>query len=82
MGKNAEFALIAALVKWAGNKGCTHINGFYLPTNKNLPCKDFLEQCGLKKIAGPADEAGQAYEAKLADLQIPCTDHLKISINL
>jgi len=82
MGKNAEFALIAAVAKWAGDRGCTHINGLYLPTSKNLPCKDFLEQCGLKKITGRAGEPGQAYEAKLADLQIQRTDHLKISMNL
>jgi FkbH-like protein len=82
LGKNAEFALIAAVVKWAGNRGCTHINGFYLPTSKNLPCKDFLEQCGLKKVSGPAGESGHAYEARLVDLQIPRTDHLKISMGL
>ena len=82
LGKNVEFSLMAAVVKWAGARNCTHINGFYLPTSKNLPCKDFLEQCGLKEVTGPAGESGQAYEAKLVDLQMPHTDHLKISMRL
>lgn len=82
MGKNAEFALFAALVKWADNKGCTHIKGFYLPTSKNPPCKDFLQQCGLKLIADRVAEPGQAHGAKLAELQMRPIVHIKINMNL
>ena len=82
MGKNAEFALFAALVKWAKDRGCTHIRGIYLPTSKNLPCKDFLERCGLKAVADPAGEPGQAYEANLAELYMRPIDHIKITRSL
>jgi FkbH-like protein len=82
MGKNAEFALFAAVVKWARNNSCTHIKGFYLPTSKNPPCKDFLERCGLKAAASQVVEPGQAYEANLAELQMHPIDHIKISMRL
>jgi FkbH-like protein len=82
LGKNAEYALFAAVVKWAIQQKCTDLQGLYIPTSKNPPCKDFLEQCGMKPITSNAAGAGVGYEANLTDLQTRRIDHIKVSISL
>jgi FkbH-like protein len=78
LGKNAEFAFFSSLVKWAEQMGCTHIRGSFIPTPKNLPCKDFLPRCGLSPIGTPSAPGEQWFEAKLTDLSLPQIDHITV----
>lgn len=82
LGKNAEYALFAAAAKWAVQEGCTNLEGLYIPTDKNLACRSFLEQCGMKAVPSPAGALGQAYTAKLAGLQLRSIEHMRISMRL
>lgn len=82
LGKKAECALFGAMVQWAVQQGCTDLRGRYIPSSKNLPCKDFFIQCGLKPQAAADAEAVQVFEAKLSILNIGQTDHIKVSAHL
>jgi FkbH-like protein len=82
LGKNAEFALFAALAKWAAGRNCTQIRGCYIPTSKNAPCKDFFAKCGLKPVrAVEGATPGQVFEARLSETQLPQVDFIKTSVN-
>jgi len=82
MGKNAEYALLSAVAEWAGKKGCSAIRGLFIPTSKNLPCKEFLAKSGLSPCGESMAEAGQMFESKISNLQVRQADHIKISVNL
>jgi FkbH-like protein len=80
MGKNAEFALLSGVLRWAGHRGCSRIRGAFIPTSKNMPCKDFLAQCGLRSDGSSEEE--HFFEAEVANLQLPQINHINVSFKL
>lgn len=82
LGKNAEFALFAAVMALATQRSCTRLRGTYIPTSKNGSCKDFFQRCGLTPSGGAFTEALQVFEANLSELFIKQIEHIKVSMNL
>ena len=82
MGKNAEFALLSAVSSWAAMHGCSAIRGQFIPTGKNMPCREFLAKSGLSPCGEPTPEGGQLFESQISNLQVRHADHIKLSVDL
>ncbi len=80
MGKNAEYAFLSGLLRWAEQQGCERICGEFIPTSKNMPCKDFLTQCGLSPKSNSG--AAQQFETEIANLRLPQINHINVTVNL
>ncbi len=49
IGRTVETALLAYLAESAALRGCKHLVGWFLPTKKNAPARDFYQQHGLER---------------------------------
>ncbi len=58
ISRGVESALLAWLAAEAARRNCTTLSGWYLPTRKNAPCRDFYAQHGFH--AAPQDGDGSA----------------------
>ena len=47
MGRDVETALLAALAQQVRERGARHLDGWYIPTAKNAPVKDFYPRHGF-----------------------------------
>ncbi len=50
IGRSVETALLSYLARKAASEGARRLRGWYLPTRKNAPAKDFYPQHGFKMI--------------------------------
>lgn len=50
LGKDIEFSFIKNIINQAKKENVDILNAKFVPTNKNLPAKDFLKQAGFKLI--------------------------------
>jgi len=50
LGRKAEDALLAHIIDTAKKEGAKSISGNFIPSEKNIPAKDFYNNCGFKKI--------------------------------
>ena len=48
IGRTVETALLAHIAKNAATRGCKRLVGWFLPTRKNAPARDFYEQHGFQ----------------------------------
>ena len=80
MGKNAEFAFLSGLLRWAEQRGCTCVGSEFIATSKNMPCKDFLTQCGLRSQNRSGQE--QRFVTEIANLRLPQINHIQVAVNL
>ncbi|MBU2510534.1 HAD-IIIC family phosphatase [bacterium] len=55
IGRKAEDALLAYIVKKAQVSGASLLSGAFIPSEKNMPAKEFYNNCGMKKM-GNKDE--------------------------
>lgn len=67
LGRTAETALLNFLIDDVEKKGIQKLEGEYLPTKKNMPCKDFYKDHGFKEENGKWHISLNNYEQK----QIP-----------
>jgi FkbH-like protein len=49
IGRTVETALLAHLAKSAAERGCKRLAGWFLPTKKNAPARDFYELHGFQR---------------------------------
>jgi hypothetical protein len=56
ISRGVESALLGWLAAEVAGRGCRTLRGWFLPTRKNAPCKDFYAQHGFQ--AARQDEAG------------------------
>ena len=52
MGREIENGIMAYILQRAKSKGVAKILGEFIPTKKNKPSEDFLQNCGFKKHDG------------------------------
>jgi FkbH-like protein len=50
LGRKAEDALLAHIIDTAKKEGAKSISGNFIPSENNIPAKDFYNNCGFKKI--------------------------------
>lgn len=63
IGRTVESALLACLVKRAQNRGAKRLEGWFLPTKKNTPAKDFYRFHGFNQLSETL--AGQLWSLEL-----------------
>ncbi len=51
IGRTVETALLAHLAKSAAERGCKRLQGWFLPTRKNAPARDFYSDHGFELLA-------------------------------
>ena len=51
IGRTVETALLAHIAKNAAERGCKRLQGWFLPTRKNAPARDFYSQHGFELLA-------------------------------
>src|SRR5271166_3274113 len=51
IGRTVETALLAHLAKSAAERGCKRLQGWFLPTRKNAPARDFYSEHGFELLA-------------------------------
>lgn len=51
IGRTVETAFLAALVEEARARGATRLRGWFVPSKKNAPAKEFLASQGFTKVA-------------------------------
>jgi FkbH-like protein len=49
IGRTVETALLAHIAKSAAERGCKRLAGWFLPTKKNAPARDFYQQHGFQR---------------------------------
>jgi FkbH-like protein len=81
MGKNVEFVLFSALLRWGAEQSCTHVRGAFIPSGKNKPCADFYERCGMVLSDGVVAGSQNWFSAKITELPILPIGHVKISVS-
>ena len=65
ISRGVESALLGWLAAEVAGRGCRTLRGWFLPTRKNAPCKDFYAQHGFQ-VARQDEAGGTLWELDLA----------------
>ncbi len=81
MGRNVETALLAAINEHLRERGARQIEGWYIPTAKNAPVKDFYPRHGFA-ISEEKDDGSIRYRFDLqnGDIVVPRWIRLRIGV--
>ncbi len=76
IGRTVETALLAHLAETAAQRGCKRLVGWFLPTKKNAPARDFYPQHGFerKEVHG----TGSLWTLDLTASTSHCPDWIKL----
>jgi FkbH-like protein len=78
IGRSLETALLSAVAKSAAARGRWRLVGFFLPTRKNAPAKDFFCRSGFK--CHLQDNEGSQWVLDLQNHQIACPEWIELSV--
>ena len=78
IGRSVETALLSHLASGAKARGCKRVSGWFLPTKKNAPAKEFYRQHGFECQSQNGE--GSLWVLDLNRQQIPCPDWIKLSV--
>lgn len=78
IGRTIETSLLAHLAHEARNRGSRILTGWYLPTKKNLPCRDFYQSQGFR--AAEQSSEGTRWELDLSDLRLSSPPWINLKI--
>ena len=78
IGRGVEFAAWNQVFEDARSKGCTHIEGTYIPTAKNAQVKDFYERLGLE-IVSEQESGSKRYRKELDQVKLTKSDWIKVT---
>lgn len=76
IGRSVETALLSHVAKSAAARGCRQLGGWFLPTKKNAPSKDFFFQSGFECELQNGE--GSRWVLDLQKRQIICPDWIKL----
>jgi len=79
IGRTVETALLAHLAESAAHRGCKRLVGWFLPTRKNAPARDFYEQHGLTCQENNAEGSFWVLDLKKSQLRTPEWIKLKVA---
>ena len=77
IGRTVETAMLACQVAEAQARGIRKLRGWFLPTKKNAPAKDFYSAHGFGCSREVAE--GSLWELDLPQAQIKCPDWIKLA---
>ncbi len=78
IGRTVETALLSYLAESAAARGRRHLSGWFLPTKKNVPAKDFYAQHGFQPDKETSE--GSCWTFDLGGQSIPCPEWIKLNI--
>jgi FkbH-like protein len=78
IGRTVETAFLSFLVDHARKQGAERLQGWFLPTRKNAPVRDFYREHGFRVVEenGP----GALWALDLADAAMPCPEWVRVHI--
>ncbi|MGA7687028.1 MAG: HAD-IIIC family phosphatase [Terriglobales bacterium] len=78
IGRTVETALLAHLAKSAAERGCQRLIGWFLPTRKNAPARDFYQQHGF--VLGETDDSGTLWVLDLKSSTLASPEWIKLNV--
>jgi FkbH-like protein len=83
IGRTIETALLAYLAEEACERGLRRLDGWFLPTKKNAPARDFYREHGFQLLAEKTPEGapGELWSLDLAAKKVRCPDWIRLIIS-
>jgi FkbH-like protein len=78
IGRTVETALLAHLAESAAQRGRKRLAGWFLPTKKNAPARDFYSQHGFERQE--TNGAGSLWALDLKSSTLRCPDWIKLKV--
>ena len=78
IGRTVETALLSYLAECAAVRGRRHLSGWFLPTKKNLPAKDFYAQHEFQLEQQTSE--GSWWTLDLQRQSVACPDWIKLNV--
>ncbi|HTR24478.1 MAG TPA: HAD-IIIC family phosphatase [Terriglobales bacterium] len=78
IGRTVETALLAHIAKSAAERGCKRLVGWFLPTKKNAPARDFYQQHGFSRAE--TNENGTLWALDLRTSTLAAPEWIKLNI--
>jgi len=78
IGRTVETALLAHLAESAAQRGCKRLTGWFLPTKKNTPARDFYEQHDFELQVTTCE--GSLWTLDLDSSTLRCPDWIKLKV--
>jgi len=78
IGRTVETALLAHIAESAEQRGHKRLVGWFLPTKKNAPARDFYQQHGFSRRE--QNEGGSLWGLDLKDSALRCPDWIKLRV--
>jgi FkbH-like protein len=79
IGRTVETALLSFLVERARSTGMKQLQGWFLPTKKNDPAKDFYPQHNFQLLA--ERDSGTLWAVDLRQAQVKCPEWIRLTIS-
>lgn len=80
IGRTVETALLAHLAESAARRGRKRLEGWFLPTKKNAPARDFYMQHGFECQATSCE--GSLWTLDLESSTLHCPDWIKLKVSV
>jgi FkbH-like protein len=83
IGRTVETALLAYLAEEARERGLLRLDGWFLPTKKNSPARDFFREHGFHLFAEKTPEGapGELWSLDLAAKKVRCPDWIHLIVS-
>jgi FkbH-like protein len=78
IGRTIETALLAHIAESAAHRGCQRLAGWFLPTRKNAPARDFYQQHGFE--CQETNATGSLWTLDLKSSKLRCPDWIKLKV--
>ncbi len=78
IGRTIETAFLAHLAKRAAGRGCKQLVGWFLPTKKNAPARDFYAQHGFQWQESNGE--GSLWSLDLRNSPLRCPEWIKLEV--
>jgi FkbH-like protein len=76
IGRTVETALLAHIAKSAAERGCRRLVGWFLPTKKNAPARDFYSQHNFNRVE--ENGTGSLWSIDLTQQEVPFPKWVKL----
>jgi FkbH-like protein len=78
IGRTIETALLAHIAESAAQRGCKRLVGWFLPTRKNAPARDFYQRHGFE--CQETNATGSLWTLDLKSSKLRCPDWIKLKV--
>lgn len=76
IGRSVETALLSYLTDRARTRGNRELRGWYLPTKKNAPAREFYSAHGFTMVE--QNDKGSLWQLDLSNLSIHCPEWIEV----